>query len=354
MQPKQKANSIKNMKKINLTVSLFSLIALAGCQDTPEQTLKSEAIKVKVMQVTTGPNTPHRRFSGTVEAENGTVLSFPVMGTIQTINITLGQHVNKGELLATLDPVSIQSSYTAANASLEQAEDAYRRMKTLHDKGSLPEMQWVEVQSKLKQARSMKEIAEKNLKDCKLYAPFEGVIAEKSIEVGQNVTPGIPIAKLVTANQLKVKIAVPETEIANVALTQKAEITVPALKDKNFSGTVAEKGIVAHPLSRSYDVKIRIQNSGTGLMPGMVTEVLLNNNATQASEQCIIPAHIVQLDENNHSFVWIEKEGKASKRVINCGDFTANGVTVISGLQKGDRIIIEGQQKVCEGTSLVF
>ena len=200
----------------------------------------------------------------------------------------------------------------------------------------------------------MEEIAGKNLRDCKLYAPFSGVIAEKTVEVGQNVTPAIPVFKLVTANLLKVKIAIPETEIAGISLAQEAEVAVPALGDRKFSGVIVEKGIVAHPLSRSYDVKIRVENSGEDLMPGMVTEVTLDENTSASSEQCIIPAHIVQLDENNRSFVWIEKEGKARKCVVDCGDFTANGIRIVSGLKKGDRIIVEGQQKVCEGTDLTF
>lgn len=306
------------------------------------------------MRVTTSQDPYYRHFSGTVEEEGGTALSFSVMGTVKTTHITLGRHVTKGDLIATLDPVSMQSSYNAAKASLGQAEDACRRMKELHDKGSLPEIQWVEVQSKLQQARSLEEIAGKNLKDCKLYAPFSGVIAEKSVEIGQNVTPNIPITKLVTADLLKVKIAVPETEIAGISLAQKAEIVVPALGNRHFSGTVTEKGIVANPLSRSYEVMMRVENAGAGLMPGMVTEVILEKNDTSSSKQYIIPACIVQLDENNRSFVWIEKEGKASKCVIGCGDFTPNGVTVVSGLKNGDQVVVEGQQKICEGTALVF
>lgn len=78
-----------------------------------------------------------------------------------------------------------------------------------------------------------------------------------------------------TANQLKVKIAVPETEIAAIATGQKATITVSALNGRVFAGTVTEKGIVANPLSRSYDVKIRVDDADKELMPGMVVEAVL-------------------------------------------------------------------------------
>jgi efflux transporter, RND family, MFP subunit len=343
------------MKKVYLTVSLFLVIVLTGCQNAQKQVVMNESVNVELMQVATGQKMSHKRFSGTVEEESGTTLSFSVAGTVKSVHVTLGERVVKGELIATLDPVSVQSSYNAAKAALEQAEDAYRRMKELHDKGSLPEMQWVDVQSKLQQARSLEEIAGKSLKDCKLYAPFSGVVAEKLVDAGQNVAPGIPVARLITAGLLKVKIAVPETEIAGISLAQKAEVRVSALGDRKFSGMVVEKGIVAHPLSRSYDVKIRVDSPGAELMPGMVTEVVLEEEpSSSVSDQCVIPANIVQLDENNRSFVWIEEAGKARKCVITCGDFTANGIVVTSGLKNGDRIIVEGQHKVCEGTNLAF
>lgn len=344
---------IIEMKKIYLTATLFSALILAGCQSNGSQVTEVHPVRVKVMQVSAGTAGAEGHFSGTVEAGNGTSLSFPVAGTVKTVHFHLGQHIGKGQLLATLDPTSMQSSYNAAKASLEQAEDAYRRMKELHDKGSLPEIQWVETQSKLQQACSLEEIAGKNLKDCRLYAPFSGVIAMKTVEVGQNVVPGVSVAKLVTAGTLKVKIAVPEAEIASVTLSQKARITVQALGGKSFSGTVVEKGIVADPLSRSYEVKIRVENVGKELMPGMVAEVALEHKTDSARDgRCIIPASIVQLDERNNYFVWVERNGKASKQVIGCGEFTANGVTVNSGLQDGARVIVEGQHKVCEGTEL--
>lgn len=80
-----------------------------------------------------------------------------------------------------------------------------------------------------------------NLTDCKLYAPFSGVIAEKSLEVGQNVVPGVQVLKLVSDDRLKVRISVPETEIARVARGQKAVIEAPVLNGTKAEGVVTEK-----------------------------------------------------------------------------------------------------------------
>ena len=176
----------------------------------------------------------------------------------EPVKVDLGSRVRQGQLLATLDEVSMQNTYQAAKAALKQAEDAYQRMKELHEKGSLAEMKWVEVQSKLQQAQSMEAVARKNLTDCQLYAPFSGVIAEKSLEVGQNVMPGVQVLKLVSDDRLKVRISVPETEIARVARGQKAVIEAPVLNGTTAEGVVTEKGVQANPLSRSYEVNVSI------------------------------------------------------------------------------------------------
>lgn len=342
----------KCMKGFCNAMGLLLLCGLTGCRGNVDKQDTVAPVKVKVLRVVSSEMAGTESFSGTVEEANGTALSFSVMGTLKTLHVGLGDRVAKGQLLATVDPTSMQSSYDAARVALEQAEDAHRRMKELYDKGSLPEMKWVEVQSKLQQAKSMETVARKHLDDCKLYAPFGGIVSEKSAEVGQNLMPGLPVVKLVTAHQLKVKIAVPETEIGTMRIGQRASITVSALNGRAFEGVVTEKGIVAHPLSRSYDVKIRVDDVDKELLPGMVVEVVLSGAGPGTCP--VVPARIVQLDEQNRSFVWLNAGGKACKRIIRCGGFSGEGVIVLSGLKEGEEIIVEGQQKVCENTAIVL
>ena len=340
------------MKVINV-LGLFCLSLCTGCEsEQQEKQQEVKPVKVEVMRISNSQFRVSRNFSGTVETESNTSLSFSTAGTIQNVFVTLGNRVKKGDLIATIDSTTMQSSYDAAKATLEQAEDAYGRLKVLYEQNSLPEIKWVEVQSKLKQAKSVEEMAKKHLKDSRLYAPFSGVISEKSAEVGQNVAPGIPVVKLVNVKHLKVKICVPEEEISHIEIGDQAFIEIPAVNMSNVEGVVVEKGVVANPLTRSYDVKIRVEQSDGILLPGMVTTVHLFGK--EKTGGVVIPANIVQLDEYDHTFVWVQKNGKAHKQLIQCGEYTAQGVVILNGLEMGDEIIVKGQQKVCEGTSLTF
>ena len=222
------------MKQSNQAITWLLLpLILVGCsQDEQGAGIVQEAVRVKTQRIEAVPLEKTNTFSGTVEEKNGTALSFATAGTIRTLNIHLGDRVSKGQLIGTLDDTSARNSHAAAQATLAQAEDAYHRMKELYDKGSLPEIRWVETQSKLQQARSMEAVARKQMEDCRLTAPYDGVIAEKTGETGQNVLPGFAVARLVTTTGQQVRIAVPEAEIGRIREGQQASIRVPAAGGK--------------------------------------------------------------------------------------------------------------------------
>jgi RND family efflux transporter MFP subunit len=322
----------------------------SGCKK--EVTPEKQPIRVRVEKVEPVCTSNGREFSGTVEEMTGTTLSFPVAGTIQRICVENGQRVQKGELIASLDDTSLRNAYNMAAATLEQAEDAYTRLKQLHDNNSLPEIQWVEVLSKLKQAQSAESISKKNLSDSKLYAPVSGIIASKDVEVGQNVLPGLTVVKIASVAQVKVKVSIPENEISNVHIGDPVEIVVSALDGKHFIGKVSEKSITANPLSRSYDVKALVQNPNSELMPGMICTINIPNG--EDAEYIMLPTNVIQLSETNRNFVWINKNGKAEKRYVEIGTLTHDGVIVTSGLSAGDEVLVEGQQKVSENSDITL
>lgn len=322
---------------------------LSACGgNTGADETERKAVKVEVTQVKAVTADRTNRYSGTVEEESGSLLSFAVGGTVSRVLVDEGDRVGKGQLIATLDAEQLTHNHASAQAALAQAEDAYRRMEELHGKGSLPEIKWVEAQTALQRARASEQMARKQLADCRLYAPFSGVISKKFAEKGQNVGAGTQVVKLVAVGRMKVKISVPESEMAQITVGQKADVTIEALGGASMQATVTEKGVAADPLSRSYDVKLSLPKADRKLLPGMVADVALRGG--NASMACILPAHIVQIDERNNEFVWLAVGGKAVKRIVTVGGFTADGVTVTSGLADGDMVITAGAQKVSEGT----
>ena len=320
-----------NAKHCSIAVLCCLALMTTGCGQ--QEVRDSQPIKVAVIKVKPAVFSGEQAYSGTIEEASGSTLSFPVAGTVQQIPVVAGQRIAKGEVIAVLDEAALRSTYEAASASLAQAEDAWRRMKQLHE-----------------QAQSVEAISKKNLDDGRLYAPFAGVISEKSVEVGHNVMPGQPVVRLVAVDHVKVCISVPENEISHISTGLPVNVSVPALDGKTFSGKIVEKGIVAQPLSRSYEVKALVDNSSGELMPGMICSVGIDGG--EADTAVILPAPVIQTDERNRTFVWVNDSGKARKRTVETGALVRDGVMIASGISTGDEVIVEGQQKVSEGMDI--
>lgn len=340
------------MKRTYYWAVMLSVICLiAGCRGENE-VAKTSAVKVKTEKAGQRPINGILSFSGTIEEESGSALSFMTGGTLEKILVSQGQSVSRGTLLAVVDGTTARNAYEATLATRQQAEDAYARMKQLHDNNSLPEIQWIEVQSKLKQAVAAEQIAGKNLSDSNLYAPYNGFISDRIAEAGQNVLPGMPVLKIVKIDRVKVKIAVPEKEIARIKKGTAVKIRVSALDGKSFDGTVTEKGVTAHPLSRSYEVKALVDNTNYDLLPGMVCDVSLND-ADDERTAVVLPAHIISIDSENRPYVWIIRDGKATRRFVTTGAQLPYGVVITSGLDEGEEVVTEGSQKLSEGMAII-
>ena len=334
----------------NLVLVALGATIAGGCSSGTVAPESVRAIPVKTVTVETSmAGSPGREYVGVVEEESATALSFPVQGTVASLTVGEGQRVAQGKLLAQLDERNLQSVYNGAKASLKQAEDAMERLQQLYDNNSLPEIQYVEAQTKLEQARSMEEVARKNLDDCQLSAPFGGVIGQRQVEAGENVLPGQTIYTLLKTDLVKIKIPVPENEISDIA-SRRARITVAALDGRTYDGTVQERGVTANPVSHTYEAKIPLRNSDGALMPGMVCRVTMESDSTVRS--VVLPNRAVQVTGRGERFVWCVRDGKATLVPVTVGALTENGVVVTSGLSGGEQVIVDGYQKVSDGMNV--
>lgn len=352
-----------NMKRVSL-LGLLTLLLLSGCGEKKDKAQTSVPVKVKMETVGSGHLQAGETYTGTVEELNGVALSFTTGGTLKQLLVSEGQTVARGQLIGVVDAQNAsntvelsRSAVQTAQAAYDQAQDAYKRMKMIHDRGSLPDIKWVETQSRVEQARSALEgakaqqrIASKGLGDTKLYAPFGGYISRKNVEIGQNVMPGQAVVNLVRIDQVKVKMSVPETEISRMGVGSTVSIRVDALGGRTFTGRITEKNVSADPLSHTYEVKALVANADHKLLPGMIAEVMMQS--ADATSAITLPAGIVQIDADNRTFVWTVVGGKARKTFITTGDNIGDKVSVVSGLSGGDRVIVSGQQKVSTGMAV--
>lgn len=327
---------------------------LSGC-NKHEQAVAEGPVRVDVKVIgTTDTKYAGQNYSGTVEAADASTVSFSVPGTITKIYVKEGQKIAKGQLIAQIKSESLTNSRNIAQAELEEARDAYQRLKKLHDANALPDIKWVEIQAKLKQAENAAALADRAVNDASIYSPINGYVAQKFADDGQNVIPAEPIVKVVNLNDLQIAISVPENEIASFGEETTATITFDVANNLTLKGKISRKAVVADPLTRSYTVKFDIDNSNGAILPGMIGSVSVdrgkNSDTTGLQNVVTLPSQAVLLSSDNKQFVWMVKNGKAVRKDVMADELSTDGVTVKSGLNAGDSVIVAGMQKVSTGT----
>lgn len=327
----------------------FALVGiLCACSDKSGQK-ESPTVKVCTETVRYGNDYRLKPYVGQAEANTSTSVSFPTAGTLGRVYVEEGQAVKAGQLLAEINPTLLQKALQSAEALLSQARDAYNRMKYLHEINSLPEIQWVETQSKLSQAQSAYDIARKNLEDCRLLAPISGVVGCKFVQTGETVMPAQPVMTVLDINKVKVNVSILEKEIGGIHADTECGVYVAALDGASFKGGRIVKSVQSDPMTHTYPISIHVDNPGGRLLPGMVCDVTFGQTGTPALS---VPITAVMAGTGDSRYVWVVENGTAKRKDIRTGMAYGGRIVVTEGLQAGDSVIVKGMQKLSNGSKV--
>lgn len=338
---------MKKVEIISIVMFLMMLSVFSSCKHKQE-VCEEEVLEVEIQVIDTVKSSRINAYVGEVVENMSLALNFPMGGTLQKLTVREGDRVREGQLLAAVDNGNALNAYNSAKATLQQAEDAYHRLKKVYEQGSVAEVKWVEMQTNLEKARSMEQIAKKQLDDCTLYAPMSGVVGQCNAEVGGQVLPQATVLTLLDMNQVFVEMSIPEDEVNSVKVGDKVLVEVPALKSKPRIGRVAERSVTSNRLAHSYQLKIALSNADGKLLPGMVSKVYLDQQSLQGF---VIPAKAVQTRPEGYS-VWVVENGKAQHRKVASTEFVGNGILVLEGLSQGDTVIVGGLQKLYDNARI--
>ncbi len=344
---------MKNLRKI--IYAIIASILVWGCNSESANNMsvveKDKAVSVKVEKLGTQGEDVELYYSGLSEPVVSVPMSFKLPGTVSHIYVEVGDEVSKGQKLAELDKESYQSTYNAALAMQKQAQDAYDRLKKVYDNGSLPEIKWEDAKSTLEQANSSAEIAKKNLGNCVMYAPMSGIIGSRGLESGTNVIMGNSVMTLISMGEMYARISAPEDEINKIEKGQKAVVTFPALGGKTYDGVVDKVGIMANVLSKTFEVSVIIDNDDFQIKPGMICNVNLPLDSNENG--LLVPIQSVLQDEDGQNYVYIVgADNLAKRRNVTTEGIINNQLNILTGLNAGDLLIVDGQQKL-RGNELV-
>ena len=356
---------MKYFKPCILTVLV--LFVLNSCKEKIEQ--KEEVLRpVKYQIVGTSDAQKIRSFSGVAKAGDEIELSFRSNGIITDLNVTVGQKVKKGDLIAKLDNVQANLAYeqsvsalNSANSAMKTAKSSMDRAKLLYENGSQSLSEYESAKNNYQGALDQYESAKRNrgiqtsqVSYGFIKAPKDGTIATVPTTKNANVSAGQVIAVLNAGEQINIMVGLPENVINKVQTGMEVKITLSALEDK-FKGNILEVAPVVDANSSTYPVKVDVVTPTTAIKPGMAASVTFNFGIGESSNANILVVPVKAIGEDGGgNFVLIvesadEKTGTVKRRSIELGEFTSDGFKIKSGLQGGEKIVIAGLQTLLDG-----
>jgi membrane fusion protein (multidrug efflux system) len=272
---------------------------------------------------------------GTTEANNSASITSSVTERVTSLPVEDGAVVSKGNVIAIL-------SDTAERANVAEAQQAYNRYQKLADMN-------IASRARQEQELSRLEMANADLDDRVIRAPFDGVLGIINVDVGDMLTPGTMITTLDDIDPVDIEFTVPESEIAGIAIEMPITATSEAFKNDLFEGKITAIDSRIDPMTRALRVKASIPNTDGRLKPGLLMRTKIIKAVRPAM---ILPEGAILSKGDQKSVLVVGKDDIALEKNITVGTRQSGFVEITSGLSNGDKVIIEGQIKAQPNTKV--
>lgn len=341
---------------------ITSMLILAACEQ--EQPVEDIPLRsVRHVTVTDAEESRVRSFSGVSRATRQASLSFKVAGNISELAVAVGDRLEKGQVIATLDPSGFRLQLQQAEADLLRAEAeqrnaaaAYERIKGLYENQSASRTDLdtaraaSESASALVNAASRSvELARLNLSYTTLKAQQACSIAQTSADAGENVAAGQEVVQVNCGDQLEIALSVPETLIAGISPGMLGSILFDSQPGETFEGVVVEVGIAA--TGATFPVTVAVDGSN-GLRSGLAAQVNFAFNQEESSP-LLPPASVAEDEQGRFVYKLVQSEevgvGLIQRQTVEIGELTSNGLEILAGIAPGDRIVTAGVSVVQDG-----
>lgn len=329
-------------------------LVLAGCKEPPAPQREEVSRPAEILEIGGAALDSGLSFPGRVRAVQRAELAFNVPGQIVEFPVREGEALQAGSLVARLDPTTYESRLAAARAEFEKARTDFERMQTIWEKSqAVPRAEVDARRTAMEVARSAYAAARKEVEDARLTAPFDGVVARRYVENFQNIQAKEPVISLQSANQLEVVIHVPERVVRGEPKRAAGFARFDDLPGLRLPVTLKSFATEADPQTQTYEVVLELTRpQDVTILPGMSAEVLPQAATPGAGQmQLLIPLKAVSAAADGTPMAWVvdPATSRVQQRPIEVGEARGADVTVLAGLEAGERIVTAGVNHLRDG-----
>jgi RND family efflux transporter MFP subunit len=333
----------------------LALQVLVACGRSEEQAPVEIIRPVRAIQVLDAESLSRREFTGTARAVQRSILSLEVPGRLTERPVDVGDEVEKGQLLAKLDPRDFENVLSAAKAAEKQTRALRDRVAEAHKVRAVSDQDLTDAEERLRAAVAEVKIRAKKLDDSELRAPHGGIVSATYVERFDVVQAKQPVLRLLDTSEVEMVIDIPEDLIGNVRYLEDIQVRFDAFPDQALPAHVSEVGSEASLATRTYPVTLSMNQPGDlRIEPGMTGQARGRVDLPGGTDWPgpVVPRGAVAVDrETGASYVWVidEKSKKVSRKEVTVGSPGDGGILVEDGLRPGEWIATAGANTLREG-----
>lgn len=287
------------------------------------------------------------RLDGVAEAVNRSTVSAQTSGQVVEVNFDVDDFVREGDVIVRIDDKQQQAGVAQARANLkaavarrQDAQQEFDRVRSVFEKELVPKAELDKATAALKQARASEQVAEAALEQAlqeleytEVTAPYNGIVTERQIEVGETAQPGRPLMSGLSLDTMRVSVDVPQNLVDSIRSERKAQAKVD---DRWIVAEEVTVFPVADPRSDTFEVRLRLPEGVEGVFPGMYVKV---GFVVGTEQSLVIPRSAVVLRSEVVGVYVLNADEQVRFRHVRLGSTAGPGhVTVLSGLDEGERV----------------
>src|ERR1700733_12453225 len=331
-------------------------VALTGCNDkVAEKTAPSRPVLVATVHYE--PESPERSFVGTIKPRIETDMGFRVPGKVAKRLVEVGQTVEVGQPLATLDEIDLrlqaeqaEAEFRAATGVLAQAAAAEQRAKDLRAKGWATDAQLDqataagdEARARLNRAERSVDLTKNSLSYATLVADTRGVVTATLIDAGQVVAAGQTAIRVARFAEKEAVVAIPETLVGR-AKDGVASVTLWSEPDRKYAAKLREVAPSADPATRTYLAKFSLPDAGDKVSLGMTATLTLADPTTERVAR--LPLSALFSEGGDPSLYIVDDKGEVVLKPVAVKSYETNNVVITGGVDEGAKVVVLGVQKL--------
>ncbi len=332
-------------------LAIAAPVCFGGCgKRDPADSAGGPVIPVVAMEARLQPVTESLSLVGSVLANEVVDIKSETDGIVQEINFQEGQRVAKGDLLLRLDETKFSTALAEAEANFSLSKANFDRASQLVKDHLIAQAEFDQAMAMFNLNQATVDRRKRDLKDARIYAPFAGIIGARYVSPGQVIARDTRLTMLVDLDPVKVELNVPERFLSQVHLEQELLLSVAAFPARKFRGQVYFIAPQVDPATRTALIKAQIPNPNQELKPGMFANLDLT---LQVREKAVVVSEAALVLTQDKTSVWVVgPDDTVQPREVTVGLRLPGLVEITQGLQGGEKVIVEGVQKVMKGAKV--